>query len=263
MYSSWMTVPAITMDLSSNTFVKILKDDRTHRGVKYVLGRNECPQSFNDAECAYGGLYACRLKDLFRWFYLFDKVDTVAVVEIPDDAERKEFATKVKASALVITHFLPIIDAMEIAVYNGASVSVDKDSAIRWASCHGNLPVVQFLVHHGACHIHNALLIAVANRHYEVARFLLESGADPNVDDRDLNTAIDHATVHGDLPMVELLIKHGANTFDTAMSIAVRHGDLPIVKVLAEHGTINKEDAIKSAYREGNDEIFQFLKSLP
>ena len=77
--------------LGPDTLVKVLRADRTHHGLTYVLGRNECLQPFNDQECADGGLYACRLVDLFYWISLYPDVDTVALVEVPLDAQTKWF----------------------------------------------------------------------------------------------------------------------------------------------------------------------------
>ena len=131
--------------LGPNTLVKALKADRTHHGYTYVLGRNTCPQPFNDKECADGGLYACRLKDLFHWCTLSPDIDTVALVEIPDGAQRIDYATKTKASALVLTRFLPLVDAMELAITHGANVHACMGVAIRSASANGHLPVVEYL----------------------------------------------------------------------------------------------------------------------
>lgn len=248
-----------------NKLVKILNKDRTHNGLTYVLGRNECPQPFNRRECADGGLYACRLKDLFHWFYLYKDVDTVAVVEIPEDAQREEFATKVKASALVITDFLPILDVMEIAVCNGASVKANCDSTLYWAASNGNLPVVQFLVHHGAYNMEKALLIAVEKGHYEVARFLLEKGADANAEDCDDHPAITTSIVNGDMRMVELLIKHGAdvNHIDDPLSIAAHQGDLSMVELLVKRGAEPNGHVFYLAGRSEHNHIVEYLKSLP
>jgi len=191
--------------LTPNTLVKALKADRTHHGYTYVLGRNECPQPFNDKECADGGLYACRLKDLLRWISLYPDIDTVAVVEIPDDAQRCEFDTKTKASALILTHFLPLVDAIELAIKHGADVHARNDYALHWASRNGHLPVVQFLVEHGAdVHAHNdcALRMASEYGHLAVVQFLVQHGADVHADN---DYALQMASLHGHLSVVQFL----------------------------------------------------------
>jgi hypothetical protein len=192
--------------LGPNTLVKALRSDRTHHGYTYVFGLNECPQTFNDKECADGGLYACRLKHLFIWCSLYPDIDTVAIVEIPDDAQRCEFATKIKASALVLTRFLPLLEAMELALQHGANVHANNDGALRWASKNGRLPVVQVLVQHGAnVHANNdaALRSASENGHLPVVQFLVQ-------------------VVHADV--------HASN--DYALRWASNNGHLPVVQFL-------------------------------
>jgi hypothetical protein len=191
--------------LSPDTLVKALKADRTHHGYTYALGLNTCPQPFNDRECSDGGLYACRLKYLFRWVYLYPDIDTVAVVEVPEDARTKEFATKIKASALVLTRFLPLLTALELAIQHGADVHADNDGALRWASYNGHLPVVQLLVKHGAD---------------------VHAGNDE---------ALRMASYYGHLPVVQLLVKHGADVHagnDEALLWASGNGHLPVVQFL-------------------------------
>jgi hypothetical protein len=226
--------------LCPDTLVKVLKSNRTHHGYTYVLGLNTCPQPFNDRECDGGGLYACRLKDLFYWVSLYPDIDTVALVEVPEDAQRVEFATKTKASALVLTRFLPLIEAMELALQVGhADVHAADDAALRKASYYGHLPIVQFLVQHGA---------------------------DVHADD---NEAIRRASVNGHLPVVQFLVQHGADVHaynDYALRLASEKGNLPIVQFLVAHGAdihADNDYALRWASYYGHLPVVQFLKSLP
>jgi len=225
--------------LTPDTLVKALKADRTHRGYTYVLGRNECPQPFNDKECAGGGLYACRLKHLFYWVSLYPDIDTVALVDVPDDAQRVEFATKTKASALVLTHFLPLLDGMTLAVQHGDEVHGDDDYALRYAAEKGHLPIVQFLVAQGA-DVH-ALV----------------------------DYALRYASANGHLPVVQFLAAHGANVHaenDAALSGASANGHLPVVQFLVQHGAdvhALNDYALRLASYYGHTDVFDFLVSLP
>jgi len=193
--------------LGPNTLVKALKADRTHHGYTYVLGLNTCPQPF-DEECADGGLYACRLKDLLMWVSLYPNIDTVALVEVPQDAHTKEFSTKIKASSLVLTRFLPLTEAMELSLQVGhADVHADNDGALIRASKNGHLPVVQFLVEVGHADVHAdndyALLWASMNGHLPVVQFLVEVGhADVHADN---DYALRCASYNGHLPVVQFL----------------------------------------------------------
>jgi len=221
--------------LGPDTFVKALKADRTHHGYTYVLGRNECPQPFNDKECADGGLYACRLKDLFLWCSLYPDIDTVALVEIPDDAQRVTYATKTKASALVLTRFLPLIEAMELAVDNGADVHARDDEALHRASGNGHLAVVEFLVAHGAdVHAYDDLSLRFAsdNSHLSVVQFLVAHGADVHANN---DEALHRASYNGHLAVVQFLVAHGANVHaenDQALRWASNYGHLDVVEFL-------------------------------
>jgi len=191
--------------LRPHTLVKALKANRTHHGYTYRLGRNVCPQPFNTDECVYGGLYGCRLEHLLIWASLYPDIDTVALVEIPEDAQTAWFNTKFKASSLVVTRFLPLRTALDIAVKNGADIHANNDYALRGASENGHLPVVQFLVEHGA---------------------------DIHAND---DEALRWASRYGHLPVVQFLVEHGANIHangDVALRVASEIGHLPVVQFL-------------------------------
>jgi hypothetical protein len=222
--------------LGPNTLVKALRSDRTHHGYTYALGLNTCPQPFNDRECADGGLYACRLKDLLMWVSLYPDIDHVAVVEVPEDAHTKEFDTKIKASALVLTRFFPLVEAMELSLQVGhADVHDDNDCALHLASEHGHLSVVQFLVQHGAdVHADNdwALRWASTEGHLPVVQFLVQHGADVHADN---DEALRGASANGYLDVVQFLVAHGADVhtaYDEALRLASEYCHLPVVEFL-------------------------------
>jgi len=253
--------------LGPDTLVKALRTDRTHHGVVYALGRNECPQPFNDKECADGGLYACRLKDLLRWISLYPDIDTVAVVEVPEDAQRCEFATKTKASALVLTRFLPLLEAMELAVQHGADIHADNDYALRVASENGHVSVVQFLVEVGHADVHadddGALNVASLYGHLAIVQFLVEHGANVHACD---DAALHVASQNGHLAVVQFLVTQGANVHaldENALSVASRNGHLPVVQFLVEVGHADvhayDDEALHVASQNGHLAVVQFL----
>jgi len=221
-----------TLALDPNTLVKALRSDRTHHGFTYSLGLNTCPEPFTDREwCAEGGLYACRLKDLLCWIYLYPDIDTVAIVEVPEDAHTKEFANKMKASALVLTHLLPLITAIELAIKHGADVHADNEEALRLASRYGHLDVVKVLVQHGAdVHASNdgALRLASEYGHIDVVKFLVEHGANVHAN---YDGALRWAFYHSHLEVIKVLVQHGADVHAISNQ-ALRHGNLEIFKVL-------------------------------
>jgi hypothetical protein len=251
--------------LGPNTLVKALKADRTHHGLTYELGLNVCPQPFNDQECEPGGLYGCKLKDLFYWVSLYPDIDTVAIVEVPDDAQTTWFDTTFKASALVLNDFLPLHHAMELALQHGADIHAKNDEALRMASATGHLPVVQFLIEHGAdVHANDdeALREASENGQLPVVQFLIQHGADFQAIN---NWALRWASTRGHLPVVQFLVEHGADVHaytDEALRLASKNGHLPVVRFLVECGAnvhAYDDEALCEASEKGHLPVVQFL----
>lgn len=251
--------------LGSDTLVKVLRKDRIHHGMTYTFGLNTCPQPWDYTECASGGLYICRLKDLLLWASLYPDIDTVAIVEIPDDTQRIDYVTKIKVSALVIKRFIPYMSAMELAFQNGADVHAHDNAALRWASENGHVPVVEFLLQHGAIIDDYSLLVAANNGHLPVVRVLVKHG----VSVRDGNEALWKAAANGHLDVVEFLVQHGANIhFDDnkPLRIASMFGRLHIVKFLVQQGAdvhAKYNYPLFAAKLYNYHDLFHFLASLP
>ena len=128
-----------------DALIKLLRTDRTHHGYTYTEGLNICPEPWNKGHCTPGGLYACSLRHLFEWITLYPDITEVAWVDVPADAQVARFDTKLKASKLVLTGFMPISKAVDLAIQEGVDIHFNKDQALRWASSSGHLPVVEFL----------------------------------------------------------------------------------------------------------------------
>lgn len=119
----------------------------------------------------------------------------------------------------------------------------DKSLALGWAAEDGYLSIVEYLVQQGA-DIHNekdyALRLAIENRHFSVVKYLVENKANVNVNanvnaygSAPLLTAISN----NDLPMVEYLVRHGADVHfhnDYALKEATRLGYADIANSLAD-----------------------------
>jgi ankyrin repeat protein len=84
-----------------------------------------------------------------------------------------------------------------------------------------------------------ALHSAVAGRNAEGARLLVEAGADPNVHQHGGWTPLQGAAAHGDRPIVDLLLAHGADRAatneagDDAATLARKHGHASLADALA------------------------------
>jgi ankyrin repeat protein len=108
------------------------------------------------------------------------------------------------------------------------------------------------------------LACACRGTKYDVVKYLLEQGADPNAaNDRVRNTPLVEAALCHQGPIVKLLLEHGADPDktridnQTPLMMAVFAEDLESIGLLIEHGadvTIqskNEGDAIGQAYSKG------------
>ena len=211
----------------AHRLIKLLRTCRRHYDHTYTEGLNVCTQPWRNG-WGSGGLYACELRHLFEWITLYDDITEVAWVDVPADAQVARFATKIKASALVLTGFMPIAEAVALAIQGGADVYTGD--ALCWASEHGHLSVVEVLVKAGADD--DALRKASENGHLPIVKLLVHAGADVHaVDDQALRFAYER----GHLAVVKFLVKAGANVHaddDQALRFASAHGYLSVVEFL-------------------------------
>lgn len=112
--------------------------------------------------------------------------------------------------------------------------------------------IVKMLVEHGADveawdadHHLNGLMAAVYWGNHDIARYLLESGSDPNVVNDTHETPLAMAVEAEDLEMARLLLAHGATaTMDrsggvggiTPLGRAALNLDVPMIRLLIEAG---------------------------
>jgi ankyrin repeat protein len=86
------------------------------------------------------------------------------------------------------------------------------------------------------------LFRSVMNGSLEISKFLLESGADPNIGNNLGETPLHQSCENNHLEITELLLQHGAdiNAIQTdgtsALHNAVRKGNYEIVRILVERG---------------------------
>ena len=115
------------------------------------------------------------------------------------------------------------------------------------------------------------LIWAIEKRHMDIVKFLVEKGADINVQDREGYTALIWAARYGHMDKVRYLVEREANVnvrnnFGyTALLWAAINGEMDKVKFLVEHGADinihNSEDntALMRAVRRGNMDIISYL----
>jgi len=220
-----------------DTLIKLLRTGRTHFDHTYTEGLNVCTQPWDNGHCTSGGLYACELRHLFEWISLYPDITEMAWVDVPEDARLARFNTKIKASKLVLTGFIPIADAARLAIQVGADVHAVVDHALRWASQNGYTEVVRILLEAGAnVHANNdqALRVASENGHTEVVHLLLNAGADVHA----LNDyALRLASAFGRTEVVHLLLNAGADVHaydDEALRLASAFGHTEVVRLLRQ-----------------------------
>lgn len=148
-----------------------------------------------------------------------------------------------------------------------------------WACQNGNIYVVQRLVKAGADinarrHDGNitALGIAASQTHYEVVQYLLEQGAEVDVQDQEYGTPLYIAAESGCLRVVRQLLEHRANLNLTGglhrrpINAAAYYGHLEIVQLLLQKDIEVDPDeeyhyssALGAAARKGHDQIVRLL----
>jgi len=170
----------LTRSQTPGDFIKLLRTGRRHNNHTYTEGLNVCPQPWDDGDCTPGGFYVCSLTDIFLWIVLYPDITEVAWVKVPADAQMVRFVSKVKASKLVITRFIPVADALSLARHAGADIHAGGDFALCLASSRGYTEIVRLLLEAGAdIHASNdyPLRIATMDNHIECVRLLLKAGA--------------------------------------------------------------------------------------
>jgi ankyrin repeat protein len=113
---------------------------------------------------------------------------------------------------------------------------------------------------------------ACMRAHWDVARYLIEEGADLNVVGGDGGTQINWAVHHDNVEIVKLMIEKGAklniqNQWGmTELHTAIWRGNIHVVEYLLDHGsdpsikTNEGWTAMHYAFRSGHDNVIDLLK---
>jgi ankyrin repeat protein len=120
------------------------------------------------------------------------------------------------------------------------------------------------------------LMVAVAEGKEDLAKLLVEYGADVNAIDADGNTALMEAANFAHLNLVKFLVEHGANvnaaatlggyTGYTALIYAAQRGHVKVVKYLIKHGANinakkkNGDTALSLAENNSHTEVARILR---
>jgi 5-methylcytosine-specific restriction endonuclease McrBC regulatory subunit McrC/ankyrin repeat protein len=124
-----------------------------------------------------------------------------------------------------------------------------KGNALGIASENNELKIVQHLIINEKVNVNSrlnhdvtALMIASTEGNKEIAKLLLEHGADPNLKTKTGGTSLNLASMKGNKEIVKLLLEHGANpnlkdeTGENTLSFLFDTKNVEIVKLLLEYG---------------------------
>ncbi|OHD54564.1 MAG: hypothetical protein A2Y33_03415 [Spirochaetes bacterium GWF1_51_8] len=146
------------------------------------------------------------------------------------------------------------MDVVRYLVEHGANVNQIKEydassaSVFTFAFGSGNMDMVEYLLSKGARVDSGCLFGAVTKKSYKKVIYLLENGADVNIQCyMEYFSPLMYAVLHDDIKMVKLLVKHGADvnavTFSspttTPLSIAIRLSNTAIIEYLKSKGATN------------------------
>ncbi len=157
------------------------------------------------------------------------------------------------------------VKGVSVMLSKGADIHTDND-ALRFASIHGHLEVIKYLVEHGAdIHAEDdyALRLAGLNGHLDILKYLVEHDADIHADD---DAALGWASLKGHLEVIKYLVEQGADIHaqnDYSLIIASGKGQLDVVKYFVEHGAdihTTNDWPLKSARERGHLEVVKYLE---
>jgi len=171
----------------------------------------------------------------------------------------------------------------------------DENSLLWIASSTGNLEVVKYLIESGVSLdfsnyeslLFDPLKISVVNNHYETTKFLLEQGAQFNIDEAlgydgsigDLfsgkmkaNDSFQGAAQNGNIEMIKLLEDNGfpmdENTYYRALKIAIVYNQREVIKYTLDRGAdpdyvdnrfADNDSLLEICATNGNVEILKLL----
>ena len=119
---------------------------------------------------------------------------------------------------------------------------------------------------------YTALHWACMRAHWDIAEYLIENGADPNIVGGDGGTPVNWAAHHDNVEFIDLMVGKGArlnarNQWGmTELHTAIWRGNINLVEYLLDHGsdpmikTNEGWTAMHYAYRSGHDNIIEMLK---
>lgn len=163
----------------------------------------------------------------------------------------------------------------EVTEYLIKSGAVLKDNVLNVASSNGNLDIIKLIISNGYSLNNESLNLAFASaleyKHFEVAKYLLDKGADPNKENNTI-TPLEESCLEGNLEAVKFLIDNGASidgrrVLGRPLNNAAENGNTEVVEYLIKKGANvnivsnnnNENTALRSAISGGYFDIVKLL----
>jgi len=151
-----------------------------------------------------------------------------------------------------------------------APAPADLDEALLTAARKGDLEQVKALLAKGANleaktrHGVTPLYYAASRGHADVLNYLIEKGANINVEDTFYKSnALDFAIQNGNTATAKILVEKGCKFAPKALGDAVGKGDVELVKVILDKSKPTEQDltaALTTAEKDKKTEIVELLK---
>ena len=146
-------------------------------------------------------------------------------------------------------------DREKIDDFVDAKSQQDKDIVINWYIYSNQIDKIRTVLKYYPEYVNaqdeeimqTGLMYAINDGHTDIARLLIENGANVNIQNDDGYTALMYATMMNNIDIVKLLLENGANVNiqnnrgSTALELAYSYNRENIAKLLIENGSKNKD----------------------
>ena len=137
-----------------------------------------------------------------------------------------------------------------VRILLNANNNYNLNSALEGAGKSGNVDILKLLIERGANTFDFALRFAASNGSLDAVQFIMENYRQ-YISQNDLNDAMLDAMLSADsedkINVLKYLISQGANNFDRILSNAAFHGNLPLAQLMIQHGATNIQQALEEA----------------
>jgi ankyrin repeat protein len=246
----------------------ITDKDGKYNNHQYADGLNIFPQDFNDYVLSDSGFHIFDQNGILKIlcdYHVYLREVTLPTCDEKFKILKYQYQYRTNMIILGKQHKLSDIETFMMLVYNGVDIRSHNNNAIRWAINNKNLEIAKFLIEHGAnikIDDHCLLLYkASVNNDVEMVNFLINNGSAINPSKINDLQPIEGASMRGHLEVVKILIENGAYLDYRSVANACINGHLHVVKILVENGAKIRgfDHAISYASKYNHLEIVNYL----